>query len=141
MIDDAVVRKMKSGMDSSLKSWWGYPLLPYHVILLQEILTRLRSTGPSGGVAGTKERAILIIIRALFGEPTNLLLGAEPIGTLVTFARVYDVLEEELRSIHLNQRDQIVQIEPCGEPGGTSLRQLLIQHGRTKPDRRPARRS
>jgi energy-coupling factor transporter ATP-binding protein EcfA2 len=98
-----------------------YPLLPYHVILLQEILTRLRTTGPSGGVVGTKERAILIIIRALFGEPTSLLLGAEPIGALVTFDRVYDVLEEELKGIHLNQRDQIVQIEQCGEPDADFL--------------------
>ena len=35
-----------------------YPLLPYHVILLQEVLTRLRATGPSGGVVGTKRGAI-----------------------------------------------------------------------------------
>jgi hypothetical protein len=87
-----------------------YPLLPYHVILLQEILSRLRNTGPSGGVVGTKERAILIIIRALFGEPESLLLGAEPVGRLATFDRVYDVLEEELKSIHLTQRDQIARI-------------------------------
>src|SRR5271157_1519788 len=87
-----------------------YPLLPYHVILIQDILSRLRNTGPSGGVVGTKERAILIIIRALFGEPDHLLLGALPVGHLVTFDRVYDVLEEELKSIHLTQRDQIARI-------------------------------
>jgi hypothetical protein len=92
-----------------------YPLLPYHVILLQEILSRLRSTGPSGGVVGTKERAILIIIRALFGEPNNLLLGAEPVGTLATFDRVYDVLEEELKGIHLSQRDQVIQIQESND--------------------------
>ncbi len=80
------------------------------MILIQEILNRLRSTGPSGGVAGAKERAILIVIRTLFGEPENLLLGAEPVGRLVTFDRVYDVLEEELKSIHLTQRDQIARI-------------------------------
>jgi hypothetical protein len=93
-----------------------YPLLPYHVILLQEILTRLRSTGPSGGVVGTKERAILIIIRSLFGEPGNLLLGAAPVGTLATFDRIYDVLEEELKGIHLSQRDQVAQIQQSGDP-------------------------
>lgn len=93
-----------------------YPLLPYHVVLLQEILSRLRSTGPSGGVVGTKERAILIIIRALFGEPHHLLLGAESVGTLATFDRIYDVLEEELKGIHLNQRDQVVQIQQSGDP-------------------------
>jgi hypothetical protein len=92
-----------------------YPLLPYHVILLQEILSRLRSTGPSGGVVGTKERAILIIIRALFGEPNHLLLGAEPVGKLATFDQVYDVLEEELKGIHLSQRDQVVQIQQSGD--------------------------
>jgi hypothetical protein len=87
-----------------------YPLLPYHVILIQEILGRLRNTGPSGGVVGMKERAILVIVRALFGESDHLLLGAEPEGRLVTFDRVYDVLEEELQSIHLTQRDQIARI-------------------------------
>ena len=95
-----------------------YPLLPYHVILIQEILSRLRNTGPSGGVVGTKERAILIIIRALFGEPDHLILGAEPVGRLVTFDRVYDVLEEELKSIHLTQRDQIARILGDSRPRG-----------------------
>jgi len=98
-----------------------YPLLPYHVILIQEILGRLRNTGPSGGVVGTKERAILIIIRALFGEPGHLLLGAEPVGRLVTLDRVYDILEEELKSIHLTQRDQIAQILNDANPDSTWL--------------------
>ena len=40
----------------------------------------------------------------------HLLLGAEPVGRLVTFDRVYDILEEELKSIHLTQRDQIARI-------------------------------
>ena len=93
-----------------------YPLLPYHVILIQEILSRLRNTGPSGGVVGDKERAILVIIRALFGEPDHLLLGAEHVGRLVTFDRVYDVLEEELKSIHLTQRDQIARILTDTDP-------------------------
>ncbi len=109
-----------------------YPLLPYHVILVQEILSRLRNTGPSGGVVGTKERAILIIIRALFGEPEHLLLGAEPIGSLVTFDRVYDVLEEELKSIHLTQRDQIARILNDASPeamwlGSVAKTVLLLQ--------------
>lgn len=98
-----------------------YPLLPYHVILIQEILGRLRNTGPSGGVVGTKERAILIIIRALFGEPGHLLLGAEPVGRLVTLDRVYDILEEELKSIHLTQRDQIAQILNDANPDSAWL--------------------
>lgn len=98
-----------------------YPLLPYHVIVIQEILSRLRNTGPSSGVVGTKERAILIIIRALFGEPDHLLLGAQPVGRLVTFDRVYDVLEEELKSIHLTQRDQIARILSDTDPDATWL--------------------
>ncbi len=98
-----------------------YPLLPYHVLLLQEILTQLRRTGPSGGVVGTKERAILIIIRALFGEPGHLLLGAEPLGTLVTFDRIYDMVEEELKGIHLNQRDQIARLQHTSDPDASLL--------------------
>jgi hypothetical protein len=109
-----------------------YPLLPYHVILLQEILSRLRSTGPSGGVVGTKERAILIIIRALFGEPSHLLLGNEPVGTLATFDRVYDVLEEELKGIHLNQRDQVVQIEHSDDPDAAWLARSSVYPLRIK---------
>ncbi|HYT89314.1 MAG TPA: BREX system P-loop protein BrxC, partial [Gemmataceae bacterium] len=93
-----------------------YPLLPYHVVLLQQILNKLRSSGPSGGVAGDRERAILIVIRALFGEPANPTLAAAALGTLATFDRVYDVLEEELKAIHLNQRDQIVKIQQSGDP-------------------------
>lgn len=81
----------------------AYPLLPYHVRLMQEIFSNLRAREAREEVRRTlagRERAILLVVRSLLiGAVNQPRLVDEPVGRLVTFDRIYDAIEEELRIV------------------------------------------
>lgn len=76
----------------------SYPFMPYHIRLMQEIFNTLRAP-VTVGISG-RERAILQVGRSiLIGVKGGEGLAAKSVGTLASFDMVYDVVDEELKSI------------------------------------------
>jgi hypothetical protein len=95
-----------------------YPLLPYHVRLLQEILSALQRDDQVGQ-AGAQNRAILGDVRSLFvGQRGNGLADAR-LDTLVTFDRVYEVVRSVVHKADPDTTRWIEElIDPLPAPGG-----------------------
>ena len=111
-----------------------YPCLPYHVRLLQAILTAFRGEKQVDQTAA-QSRALLTAIRMLFVRQNGANLAEAEIGTLVTFDRVYDVIREVVRKAD-SVTDQLITqtIEPslssCGTIKVSAVAKviLLLQH-------------
>lgn len=73
-----------------------YPCLPYHVRLTQTVLAALRGEKQVDQSAA-QSRALLTSIRALFISKNGAGLAEHPVGELVTFDAVYDVIREVVR--------------------------------------------
>lgn len=91
-----------------------YPLLPYHIYLMQEIFGLLRAKGEISQKLTGNERAVLIVVCNLLiqqnpDDKDSLFYDAE-IGKLVTFDVIFDIIEKELQSI-----DSKVQANVKGE--------------------------
>ena len=97
-----------------------YPFLPYHVRLLQEILSALRRDEQTGQTAA-QSRALLTAVREVFLEQNGGRLANEPLGTLVTFDRVYDVIRGVVRRAD-NDTDRWITeaIDPLPASGSVS---------------------
>jgi len=77
----------------------SYPLMPYHVLLMQHIFGSLRLRGRVVPELTGKERAILSVVRALLTGPKADVKGLaySEIGSLATFDAVYDAIHLEVR--------------------------------------------
>lgn len=111
-----------------------YPCLPYHVRLLQAILTAFRGEKQVDQTAA-QSRALLTAIRMLFVRQNGADLAEVEIGALVTFDRVYDVIREVVRKAD-SVTDQLVtqtieqSLGSCGVIKVSSVAKviLLLQH-------------
>lgn len=93
----------------------SYPFMPYHIRLMQEIFNILRSRGAK--ITG-RERTVLEAVRAIMsGIKEREGLAYRPVGSLVTFDLVYDVIEEELEAISSSEEAAIEQISKLGRRG------------------------
>jgi len=100
----------------------SYPLLPYHIDVMIDIFSRLRSKGRSLGqdtrLAG-RERAVLSVVRSILLELLN--RGAE-IGDLVTFDLLYDSIDSVLRIVSTDENNLITErIAQLGEVEGLKV--------------------
>jgi hypothetical protein len=86
----------------------SYPLLPYHVRLIQQILGLIRSQGGIFGEMTGRERAVLSVVQSLLVNDFSKgkLIDGE-LGKLATFDLVYDAIEEELKAIGSEQQSII----------------------------------
>ncbi|MGB9760360.1 MAG: BREX system P-loop protein BrxC, partial [Thermoproteota archaeon] len=77
----------------------SYPLMPYHVLLMQHIFGSLRLRGKAVPELTGRERAILSVVRALLVGPKTDVKGLAyaEIGSLATFDAVYDAIHLEVR--------------------------------------------
>jgi hypothetical protein len=77
----------------------SYPLMPYHVLLMQHIFGSLRLRGRAVPELTGRERAILSVVRALLVGPKADVKGLaySEIGSLATFDAVYDAIHLEVR--------------------------------------------
>lgn len=83
----------------------SYPLLPYHVRLIQDILGILRSSGGVGPELTGRERALLVIVRSiLITKFENNTMVNSGLGRLVTFDLVYDAINDELKAVKSPQQ-------------------------------------
>jgi hypothetical protein len=101
----------------------AYPLLPYHVRLMQEAFGALRSRGGASQDLTGRERAVLGVVRAtLVGVRDRQGLADRPLGELATFDMVYDAIDEELRAVRSAQQAVITHdIAQLGERDGVQV--------------------
>lgn len=101
----------------------SYPLLPYHVRLIQEILGILRSRGGVGFELTGRERAVLGVIRSIlingFNKPSII---ESDLGKMVTFDLVYDAINDELKAVKSSQQAVIESdIHDLGSIGNINI--------------------
>ncbi len=116
-----------------------YPLLPYHVRLLQEILSALRHDDQVGHVAA-QNRAILADVRQLFAAPGG--LADAPLGELATFDRVFEVMRGVVQRADPDTVRWIHEyIDPLPKRGNVSAGQVarvvLLLQRLNQPGRSP----
>jgi len=94
----------------------SYPLMPYHVRLMQDIFSVLRSRGRATPELTGRERAVLSVVRALLvGPGANLGLADSELGVLATFDMVYDAIDVEIKAVRSEQQAIIEEIAKLGE--------------------------
>jgi low affinity Fe/Cu permease len=99
----------------------SYPLMPYHVLLMQQIFTQLRLRGRTiPELLGVRERAILSVVRALLIGPKADVKGLaySEVGSLATFDSVYDAIHLEIRGEY---QAMIEEADKLGEKEGLKV--------------------
>jgi len=97
----------------------SYPLMPYHVRLMQEIFSLLRSRGRATPELTGRERAVLSVVRALLiGPKADVGLAHAELGVLATFDMVYDAIDVEIKAVRSEQQAAIEEIAKLGEKDG-----------------------
>lgn len=98
----------------------SYPLMPYHVRLMQEIFGLLRSRGRASFELTGQERAVLKVAQALLvGVENRPGLANRPLGELATFDVVYDAIDEEIKVVRSSEQAMIKKdIAELGEREG-----------------------
>ena len=118
-----------------------YPFLPYHVRLMQLILSALRQETQIDQTAA-QSRALLTSVRSLFLVQNGGGLADSANGTLVTFDKVYDVIRDVVRKTDSTTDRWIVEeIDRLPSPGSVKLSSVakvifLLQHLNPKGARR-----
>jgi hypothetical protein len=83
-----------------------YPLVPYQVQLLIDAVSARRAQGSATPTIGGSNRTIIKHAQQLITHPRHG-LAAEPLGTLVTLDRSYDLLEELIPTSWRAEVDQV----------------------------------
>jgi hypothetical protein len=98
----------------------SYPLMPYHVLLMQHIFGSLRLRGRAVPELTGRERAILGVVRALLVGPKTDVKGLAyaEIGSLATFDAVYDAVHLEVRGEY---HSMIEDVSELGEKEGLNI--------------------
>ena len=100
----------------------SYPLMPYHVRLMQDIFSVLRSRGRATPELTGRERAVLSVVRALLiGPGTKVGLADSELGVLATFDMVYDAIDVEIKAVRSEQQAMIEEISKLGEKEGLRI--------------------
>jgi hypothetical protein len=100
----------------------SYPLLPYHIDVMIDIFSRLRSKGRIMGqdtrLAG-RERAVLSVVQSILLE---LFKRDSEIGDLVTFDLLFDSIDSVLRIVSTDENNLITErIAQLGELEGLEV--------------------
>jgi hypothetical protein len=74
-----------------------YPLLPYHVDLIIQVVSGLRTQGGASKHVGGANRTIIKLAQQLLVNPA-VDMGAAPIGRLVTLDQIYDLVASNITS-------------------------------------------
>jgi hypothetical protein len=74
-----------------------YPLLPYQIDLIIQIVSGLRTQGTASKHSGGANRTIIKLAQQLLINPSTE-LAEKPVGTLVTLDQLYDLVEGDIDS-------------------------------------------
>ncbi len=83
-----------------------YPLLPYQINLIIDVVSGLRTQGGASKHVGGANRTIIKLAQQLLINPA-VALGEEPIGKLATIEHVYDLVKGNIDSDIRNKIDRI----------------------------------
>lgn len=83
-----------------------YPLLPYQIDLIINIVSGLRTQGGASAHVGGANRTIIKLAQQLLIHP-DVSLAEKPVGTLATIDRVYDLIAGNITSDIRKKIDQI----------------------------------
>jgi hypothetical protein len=83
-----------------------YPLVPYQVQLLIDAVSARRAHGGASPILGGSNRTIIKLAQQLVVDP-RAGLGEDPIGTLVTIDRAYDLLESVIPTAWQSEVEQV----------------------------------
>lgn len=97
----------------------SYPLLPYHVRLIQQILVALRGSTAQDQTSA-QSRALLSHVRSLFEPNNGGALAKAEVGQLATFDLVYDSLREPIRKVD-STTDAWIATEIAGLPAAGAV--------------------
>ena len=106
-----------------------YPLMPYYIRLVQEILNQLRAKHLGERGFTGRERATLGVIQTMLCDK----LRNEPVGRLATFDALFDAIEGELASLRGAEASEIRGMASLGSHNGVSAQAVakalyLLQH-------------
>lgn len=101
----------------------SYPLMPYHVRLMQEIFGALRAKGGISKEVTGRERAVLAVVRSLFtGTDGPHGLADAEVGKIATLDMIYNSIAEELKDIQSAEQATIEdEIERLGTRDGLKV--------------------
>ncbi len=74
-----------------------YPLLPYHIDLIIQVVSGLRTQGGASKHVGGANRTIIKLAQQLLIHP-DVALGDEPVGNLATIDQIYDLVSGNIAS-------------------------------------------
>ena len=99
-----------------------YPLLPYQIDLIIQVVSGLRTQGGTGRHVGGANRTIIKLAQQLLINPA-VALGEGPIGRLVTIEHVYDLVKGNIDSEIRDKIDHIATEvrHPLAQPVAKSI--------------------
>jgi hypothetical protein len=99
-----------------------YPLLPYQIDLIIQVVSGLRTQGGAGRHVGGANRTIIKLAQQLLINPA-VALGEGPVGRLVTIEHVYDLVKGNIDSEIRDKIDHIATeiSHPLAQPVAKSI--------------------
>ncbi len=107
-----------------------YPLLPYHIDLIIQIVSGLRTQGGASKHVGGANRTIIKLAQQLLIHP-NVALGNKPVGTLATIDQIYDLVSGNIASDIRGKIDSIAKDVPHPLAQRAAKATCLLQYVRS----------
>lgn len=131
---DALYNKHQGTLRTNLTlgSGWGkdewrqqYPLPPYMVSLVQDIMAGLRGSVEEARRLSGSSRSMLKLAQAVLTGEGGILAGSEqPLGWLASLDLFYDALKADLQTVRSEQAKAIDDLEKLGEVQGLPLARI-----------------
>jgi hypothetical protein len=107
-----------------------YPLLPYQIDLIIQVVSGLRTQGGASKHVGGANRTIIGLAQQLLIHP-DVALGDQPIGALATIDQIYDLVSRNVGSEIRGKIDSIAKEvpHPLAQPVAKAI--CLLQYARS----------
>ena len=107
-----------------------YPLLPYHIDLIIQVVSGLRTQGGASKHVGGANRTIIKLAQQLLIHP-DVALGTKPVGSLGTIDQIYDLVAGNIASEIRGKIDSIATEvpHPLAQPVAKAI--CLLQYVRS----------
>ncbi|MBC7234010.1 MAG: hypothetical protein H5T68_12305 [Chloroflexi bacterium] len=114
------------GRDWGKADWrQQYPLPPYMVSLVQDIMAALRGSVDEARRLSGSSRSMLKVAQAVLTGEGGMLAGSEqPLGWLASLDLFYDALKADLQTVRSEQARAIEELQNLGEVGGLPLSRI-----------------
>ena len=107
-----------------------HPLLPYHIDLIIQVVSGLRTQGGASKHVGGANRTIIKLAQQLLIHP-DVALGNKPVGTLATIDQIYDLVSGNIASEIRGKIDSIATEVPHPLAQPVAKATCLLQYVRS----------